>query len=96
MAYAGPDKKQYDFSGDEVPIDKAAGLQIKETTRKPDDGTVPASEKPQIYYQILNSKNKDFGMIMQTSESMVSESDFEEIGVGGGKMHGRTMNLSHI
>ena len=85
VAIAGPDKDKYDFCNEETIFNaqKSTGennVQIIESIKKPDDGTVPASEKPQIYYQILNSKNKDFGKILRTSESMASDTDFEEIG----------------
>ncbi len=45
-------------------------------TKKPDDGVA----KPKIFYQILNSKNKDFGNILRTSNSATSGLSYEEIG----------------
>lgn len=32
-----------------------------------------AEQKDQLYYQILNSKNKDFGTLLQTCESQSSD-----------------------
>lgn len=55
----------------------AAGAK-HDPTKKPDDGSV----KPQIFYQILNSKNKDFGNILRTSNSVTSVTSYEEIGGG--------------
>ena len=49
---------------------------VVDPTKKPDDGSV----KPQIFYQILNSKNKDFGNILRTSNSASSVISYEEIG----------------
>ena len=70
IQHAGPEKKLFEF-------DKADTR--PPGTRKPDDG----QPKPEIFYQILNSKNKDFGKILGTSGSQ-SESEFiEEIGGKG-------------
>ena len=57
VQHAGPAEKKL-FEQDQE-------QQVDAKTRKPDDG----QPKPQIYYQILNSKNKDFGKILRTSES---------------------------
>jgi len=56
VQYAGPDQRQYDFNPSELVRDKKSAA-AADPTRKPDDG----SPKPKIFYQILNSKNKDFG-----------------------------------
>ena len=50
--------------------------QPHDPSKKPDDGT----PKPKIFYQILNSKNKDFGRILRTSNSGASLNSYEEIG----------------
>lgn len=57
VQHAGPAEKKLFEQDQEQRVDAK--------TRKPDDG----QPKPQIYYQILNSKNKDFGKILRTSES---------------------------
>ena len=77
MQYAGPENREYDFNAEEVAqTQEKAGTSAHDPTKKPDDGTV----KPQIFYQILNSKNKDFGNILRTSNSVTSVNSYEEIG----------------
>ena len=69
-----------------------AARKVIDPTKKPDDGSV----KPQIFYQILNSKNKDFGNILRTSNSASSVISYEEI--GGGKEGGNpsAVNVDQI
>ena len=72
VQHAGPDKHQYDFNQNEVVQQPAT----YDPTKKPDDG----SPKPKIFYQILNSKNKDFGRILRTNSGASSVASYEEIG----------------
>ena len=60
VQYAGPDNREQVFAPDQI---DAVEPRKVDPTKKPDDGSV----KPQIFYQILNSKNKDFGGILRTS-----------------------------
>lgn len=77
VQYAGPDNREYDFNAEEMAnIAKGQDNRANDPTKKPDDGTI----KPQIFYQILNSKNKDFGNILRTSNSVSSVVSYEEIG----------------
>ena len=75
VQYAGPEKRgDYDFAPNEIVGGNS--LRKNDPTKKPDDG----SPKPQIFYQILNSRNKDFGKILRTSNSVTSVNSYEEIG----------------
>ena len=65
----------YDFNANETANVTAQKAKV-DPTKKPDDGT----PKPKIFYQILNSKNKDFGNILRTSNSATSGLSYEEIG----------------
>ena len=76
VQYAGPEKREYDFTPEEIAIGENQQKAAADPTKKPDDGT----PKPQIFYQILNSKNKDFGGILRTSNSASSVVSYEEIG----------------
>lgn len=54
-----------------------------------DDIRKEAEQKDKLYYQILHSRNKDFGTLLQTSESQSSELEF------AAKSH-RTGNLEQV
>lgn len=53
----------------------------KEMTQAVKDSMHSNNEpRRQMFYDILNSKNKDFGQLLQTSESMASELDHNMLG----------------
>lgn len=90
VQYAGPENREYDLNVDEVVNQD----QIKkiDPTKKPDDGT----PKPQIFYQILNSKNKDFGNILRTSNSVTSVQSYEEIGGNKETNHQKNIDINQL